>query len=114
MSAFITNLTSKIGLLITKTVYYSKVSAEVAKQVYIKEGLAPPTTTEFQSVFRKLYKEAIELTSKPKEALVLLKNVTGKDLIKYSAYGIQLAGLYNLGEIIGRRKIVGYNHYDHE
>ncbi|SCU89363.1 LAFA_0E17502g1_1 [Lachancea sp. 'fantastica'] len=102
---------SKAQAYATKSIYYSKVVGELSKQVYLKEKLQPPSVGEFQSVYTSLYKQAVSMALKPKQSLSLFKNVQKDDLIKYGAYGVQLAGLYSLGEVIGRRKVVGYTNY---
>lgn len=106
-----TGVTSKATSLATKSVYYSKVVGEVSKQVYLKEGLQPPSVADFQKVYTQLYKQALEFAFKPKQALSMFKNVQKNEVLRFGAYGVQLAGLFSLGEIIGRRKVVGYTNY---
>ncbi|SCU99983.1 LANO_0F04632g1_1 [Lachancea nothofagi CBS 11611] len=104
-------IASKAQAYTTKSIYYSKVVGELSKQVYLKEGMQPPSVSDFQSVYTKLYKQALSVALKPKQSLSMFKNVQKDDVVKYGAYGIQLAGLYSLGEVIGRRKVVGYTNY---
>ncbi|SCW04373.1 LAFE_0H12090g1_1 [Lachancea fermentati] len=111
IQSYATSLASKAKLYANKSVYYSKVAAEVSKQVYLKEGLQPPSVADFQSVYTQLYKQTLGLVLKPKDSLAVFKNVQKNDILRYGSYGIQLAGLYSLGEIIGRRKVVGYTNY---
>lgn len=63
-----TGVTSKATSLATKSIYYSKVVGEVSKQVYLKEGLQPPSVADFQKVYTQLYKQALEFAFKPKQA----------------------------------------------
>ncbi len=83
---------------------------EVSKQIYAKEGLAPPKLKDFEVVYKKLYQQALQYTQQPQKALDLTKNIkfTKDNVYKYGAYAIQLLGLFSLGEIIGRRKVFGY------
>ncbi|SCU91242.1 LADA_0F08878g1_1 [Lachancea dasiensis] len=111
IQGFATRTVSKAQGYATKSIYYSKVVGELSKQVYLKEGLQPPSIADFQSVYTKLYKQAVSAALKPKQSLGFIKNVQKDDVVKYGAYGIQLAGLYSLGEVIGRRKVVGYTNY---
>lgn len=95
------------------TVYWSKVIAELGKQVYLKEGFAPPSTTQIQQVYESLYKQALGLVKTSPSQLTknLQTSITGINkafVYKYGSYGVQLLGLFSLGEIIGRRQIVGY------
>lgn len=94
-----------------QVIYYGKVGAELSKHVYIKEGLQPPNWSDFRLVYTKLYKQALSLSTRPNDFCTVLKNLQKNDVIKYGSYGIQFLGLYSLGEIIGRRKVVGYNNY---
>lgn len=111
IQSFGAGIAAKAQNYATKTLYYSKVVGELSKQVYLKEGLQPPAVSDFKTVYTNLYKQALGLALKPKQSLSIFKNVQKDDVVKYGAYGIQLAGLYSLGEVIGRRKVVGYTNY---
>ncbi|ORX63092.1 hypothetical protein DM01DRAFT_1331176 [Hesseltinella vesiculosa] len=80
-------------------VYNAKVAGEIAKQVYVKEGMSFPTgaqVTEAQNVIKKnLNVEA-------------LKKVTWNDVVKGSAVAAQFYTFFLVGEIIGRRNFIGY------
>ncbi|KAK9247552.1 mitochondrial ATP synthase g subunit-domain-containing protein [Lipomyces tetrasporus] len=94
--------------LADKGVYWSKVIAEVSKQVYLKESFAPPTTAQFQSTYKGLYSSVLPYFTSPEAFLAALKSINGATLFKFVGYSIQLFGAFSLGEIVGRRKIVGY------
>lgn len=111
IQALTTSLITKTSALATKTVYYGKVGAELSKQVYLKEGLQPPSVTDFKKVYLNLYSKTLQYVVKPKEVLSVFKNIQKNDALKYGAYGIQLLGFYSVGEVIGRRKVVGYRNY---
>lgn len=111
IQSFATGLVSKTTALATKTVYYGKVGAELSKQVYLKEGLQPPSVSDFQKVYSQLYKNVLHFSVKPKEVVGLLKNVGKNDIVKYGAFFVQIVGFYSVGEIIGRRHLVGYKNY---
>ena len=113
MSAFVSNLSSKINVLVSKSIYYSKVVGEVAKQVYVKEGLQPPAFADVKSVYSTLFAKAVYYSKNTAEFTPILKNLNKNNYITYGAIGVQLAGLFNLGEIIGRRHIVGYKSHHH-
>lgn len=95
-----------------KSVYYSKVAAELSKAVYVKEGLAPPTVAEVTKVYECAVKLSQNFAKDPKAAAELVVKSTqgfSKDeLLKYLCYFIQIVGFFSLGEIIGRRNVVGY------
>lgn len=101
-------LIEKVTVNVNKSIYWTKVTGELAKQIYLKEKLSPPSIAEFQSVYQTLYKKALEYSTKPKEVLSIAKNLTKNDFLNYGAIGVQIVGLFSLGEIIGRRQLVGY------
>ncbi|KAK9488566.1 mitochondrial ATP synthase g subunit-domain-containing protein [Lipomyces starkeyi] len=94
--------------LADKGLYWSKVVAEVSKQVYLRESFAPPTAAQFQSTYNGLYSSVLPYFTSPEAFLAALKSINGAALFKFVGYGIQLFGAFSLGEIVGRRKIVGY------
>lgn len=101
-------LVEKVTNTVNKTIYWSKVTGELAKQVYLKEKLTPPSIADFQTVYQNLYKQALELTTKPQQVLAFAKGLNKNSLLNYGAIFIQIVGLFSLGEVIGRRQIVGY------
>lgn len=98
-------------------IYYSKVAGELAKYVWIKEGLSPPTAAEFQKVFttdlKSFYACALNSAKQPAKLLEQAKGYSSNDYIRFGALGVQLLGLFALGEIIGRRHIYGYKDHKH-
>lgn len=116
MSAIITRATGLINNTIAKStqlanqaVYWGKVGAEVGKIVYKQEGLAPPSTAQFQQVYNNALK-FIQTPSLQKEFLQKAANFkpTRECAVKAGVYGTQLLAFFSLGEIIGRRSIFGY------
>lgn len=91
-------------------VYWAKVTAELGKYVWVKEGLAPPTLQQFKQVFTvdllKAFK-SVKSTA-PQQYLDIVKGWNKDAYVKGGAAVIQLLGLFSLGEIIGRRHIYGY------
>lgn len=116
MSAIINKATGFVNCAITKStqlancaVYWGKVGAELGKQVYKAEGLAPPTQQQFQQV----YQSALKFIKSPEQQKKFLEQAAAfkpstRCAAKVSIYGIQLAAFFSVGEIIGRRQIVGY------
>lgn len=111
----ITSLTEKVYGLTDKTVYYSKVAVELAKQVYVKEGLNPPTVAEFTKVYECGVKLLVDFSKNPKGfADLVAKNAQGfkkDEILRYICYFIQVVGFFSLGEIVGRRHVVGYSEH---
>lgn len=106
-------LLSKSSLLASKTLYYGKVGAELSKQVYLKEKLQPPSVSDFKRAYLGMYYKGLYYATKPNEFIALVRAIKKDDAIRYSAYLVQILGFYSIGEIIGRRKLVGYKDYKH-
>lgn len=108
--------TKSIGQKVTGFVdcagYWTKVVGEVSKQVYAKEGLAPPKLAEFTKLYNQFTAETNAFLKNPKAvvdgAVTIGKKSTSGDWIKYACYFVQIVGFFSIGEIIGRRQIVGY------
>ena len=64
-------------------VYWSKVVGQLAKQVYVKEGMSPPSVSQVESVYKSLYKG---LTTG--ELVNSFRSLSNKDLIKLGADGV--------------------------
>ncbi|KAI9311726.1 mitochondrial ATP synthase g subunit-domain-containing protein [Dichotomocladium elegans] len=81
-------------------VYNAKVAVEVAKQVYVKEGMHFPTGSQFAEA---------EQTAKKYLNLSAWKKVTAGDVVKGSIVAAELYTFFLIGEIVGRRNLIGYN-----
>lgn len=71
--------------------------------------MAPPSIKQFETV----YQNAFKWLKTPAEQQKLIEQAkaykpNAQDAVKYGVYGIQLAGFFALGEIVGRRQIFGY------
>lgn len=116
MSAIINRATSIVNGVVTKSteaanvaVYWGKVGAELGKVIYKSEGLAPPSTQQFQQV----YQNALKFVKSPEQQKELLVKAaqfkpTRENGVKAAVYGTQLLAFFSIGEIIGRRKVFGY------
>ncbi|KAK7202683.1 mitochondrial ATP synthase g subunit-domain-containing protein [Myxozyma melibiosi] len=91
-----------------ETLYWSKVIAEVAKQVYLKEGLAPPSVETFKSTYLSFSQKFLSKLASPEAVIDSAKSIDRQTVYRYTAYGVQIVGFFSLGEVIGRRKLVGY------
>lgn len=106
------NLVDSIQGYVSKTVYWSKVSAELGKQVWLKEKLSPPSIQEIQSIYQTIYTQGFYYAQRPVEFLSILKSLDKNFAINSAAYLVQFAGLFALGEAIGRRKLIGYPSFE--
>lgn len=102
------NAVERVSDLVSKTVYWGKVVGELSKQVYIKEKFQIPVWSEVNHVYYNLYDQFLRLTYRPQQVLDFIKNFGKTEAIVYGSYLVQIAGLFSLGEIIGRRQLVGY------
>ncbi|KAK6455489.1 protein associated with mitochondrial ATP synthase [Scheffersomyces xylosifermentans] len=116
MSAIISKATGLINSAVSKStelancaVYWTKVSAEVTKVVVKNEGLAPPSSAQFQT----FYQNAFKFIQSPEQQRAFLEKAAvfrpGKQCaVKAAVYGTQLLAFFSVGEIIGRRHVFGY------
>ncbi|KAF9542743.1 hypothetical protein CPC08DRAFT_716896 [Agrocybe pediades] len=74
---------------------------EVFKQIYVKEGLQPPTLDAFKSAYSPLWSQISN------SGLVGNLAKSG-EFGRVGVYGLQAYGIFKIGEIIGRRHFVGY------
>ncbi|CEH14484.1 Mitochondrial F1F0-ATP synthase, subunit g/ATP20 [Ceraceosorus bombacis] len=82
--------------------YNARVAGSLFKQVYIAEALAPPTSTSaIKQGAETLYKRALD-------ASYWSGVIRTGEWKKLAVYGIEVVGFFTIGEMIGRRHIVGY------
>lgn len=116
MSAIITKATNTVNSLVNKStqfancaLYWGKVSAEVGKVVYRSEGLAPPSTQQFQHVYQNAFK-FVKSSQQQREFITKAAQFkpAKECAVKGAVYGVQLLAFFSVGEIIGRRHVFGY------
>ncbi|KAI9296450.1 hypothetical protein K502DRAFT_323788 [Neoconidiobolus thromboides FSU 785] len=90
----------KVSSLFDKAVYNSKVGIEVAKEVYKREHMAPPTSQQLQQA-----KEQLKNIATPE----YIRNLSMTHVYTAAYYGTQIYGFFLVGEIIGRMSLVGYS-----
>lgn len=109
------NASTSVANVVSNATYWAKVTAEVSKQVYVKEGLQPPTVAEFQKVADCASKLSAQLLKDPKAVLETVgktaQGTSKNEYLKYLAYFVQIVGFFSLGEMVGRRNVVGYKEY---
>ncbi|KAF7730975.1 hypothetical protein EC973_001021 [Apophysomyces ossiformis] len=82
-------------------VYKAKVAGEIAKQVYVKEGMAFPTAEQFAQAQQSIKQNA---------SLSALKlNFSWRCVAQGGVVAAELYTFFLIGEIIGRRNLIGYN-----
>jgi len=82
--------------------YNFTVAREFLKQIYTAERLAPPTSlSQITSVYKQLYSSAISI---PFWRELWMSG----QWTKVAIYGLEAYGIFHIGEMIGRRHIIGY------
>ncbi|KAA8905336.1 mitochondrial ATP synthase g subunit-domain-containing protein [Sphaerosporella brunnea] len=92
---------------IPPTIYYSKVAAELAKLVFKGQKMAPPDLAAFKETYKQLLNPA-NYPNYTRTALQALREGNAKDLVFVGVLTAEVIGFFKVGEIIGRRKLVGY------
>lgn len=111
----IAGLTEKAQCALNTSIYYTKVTGELLKYVWVHEQMSPPTLQQVQRTFttdaKALFEKAVESSKDPKALQAKVFSWSSKDYIAGGAAIVQLLGLFALGEIIGRRHIYGYKEH---
>ncbi|KAI9145501.1 mitochondrial ATP synthase g subunit-domain-containing protein [Paraphysoderma sedebokerense] len=80
-----------------------RVIREIAKEVYVREQLHPPTSGQIQEA-RKVGESLVKSVQKRE-----FKNWNKDDVAKGAALAVEVAGFFTVGEIVGRRSLIGYD-----
>ncbi|KAL1730115.1 mitochondrial ATP synthase g subunit-domain-containing protein [Schizophyllum commune] len=85
------------------TLYNLAVARELVKQVYRAEQLQPPSSwAQIRSAYETLYARATDRQ-------FWRHAIASGEIAKIFVYGVEAYGIYKIGEIIGRRHLVGYS-----
>ncbi|KAF9445449.1 hypothetical protein P691DRAFT_777557 [Macrolepiota fuliginosa MF-IS2] len=87
-------------------VYNFSVAREVAKRIYVGEGLQPPSLSQFSEAYRQLWSNATQVA-------YWRGLVQSGQVAQVGIYGLQAYGIYKIGEILGRRHLIGYPVHQH-
>ncbi|KAI0926303.1 hypothetical protein AcW1_008511 [Taiwanofungus camphoratus] len=94
---------SMLGSYRQPIMYNLSVAREFLKQVYVAERLQPPSSLPaMTSVYSTLWARA----TNPAYWRELVRS---GDWAKVSVYAVEAYGIFKIGEIIGRRSLIGYN-----
>ncbi|KAF9162145.1 hypothetical protein DFQ27_004051 [Actinomortierella ambigua] len=85
-------------------IYNAKVAGQVAKQVYIKEGMAPPSGAQIEAA-----KESALKFAKDARSANTWKNISKEQYLKAGLVAAEAYAFFLVGEIVGRRNLVGYD-----
>ncbi|GAA6011254.1 hypothetical protein JCM10207_008279 [Rhodosporidiobolus poonsookiae] len=81
--------------------YNAAVAKELAKQVYVAEKLAPPSFAQVSYTFRQFFQSAPKLS-------FWQKLYESGEYKRWLLYGVEAYGIFKIGEMLGRRHVVGY------
>lgn len=95
-------LANAFGAYREPLVYNFQVARELLKQIYVAERLQPPSLSTIQNAYSTIWSRA----SNPAYWREVLR--TG-EYAKIGVYALEAYGIFKIGEIIGRRSLVGYN-----
>ena len=101
---------------IPPTLYYARVGLELSKLVFHGQKMSPPPMSTFQVYYQKLvqnlrYPSSLLGASSSLNPQVLLNratNVSKSDVAAKAVLLAELLGFFTVGEILGRRKLIGY------
>ncbi|KAF8239483.1 hypothetical protein L208DRAFT_1385924 [Tricholoma matsutake] len=96
----------RIGLMLGSykqpLVYNLSVTRELLKQIYRAENLQPPSIATIRSVYGTLWSRA---TSVP----YWRETVRSMEIVRLGIYGVEAYTIFKVGEILGRRHLIGYD-----
>jgi len=95
-------LSGALGSYKAPAAYNLQVTRELLKQVYVAERLQVPHWTTFVSEYSLLWSRA----TNPAFLRELFRN---GEWMRVGVYALEGYGIFKIGEIIGRRSLVGYN-----
>jgi len=91
-----------LGSYRAPVIYNLQVTREVLKRVYVTERLQLPHWTTFVSEYSLLW-------SRLRNPAFLRELVRSGEWMKVGVYAVEGYGIFKIGEIVGRRSLVGYN-----
>ncbi|CAG8508055.1 1834_t:CDS:2 [Paraglomus occultum] len=94
------NLATKIAALRKPILYNAAVVRELVKEVWKREDLSPPSLAQIEEARSYLQKT------------LHWKHIKSLSLYDYARIGVrsaEVAGFFFIGEVIGRRSLIGYN-----
>lgn len=86
------------------TARYGQISWEFAKEVARREKFYPPNLAKLPEAQKELAQIASRIVKTP------IPDYTPAQLGRGLLLAVEVAGLFTIGEIIGRRQVVGYKY----
>jgi len=96
---------------IPPTIYYSKVALELSKIVFRAQKMNPPDWSTFQSTFQATFRPLLNpanAVNYARQFVTFARSASQKELAYFGVLGAEILGFFTVGEIVGRRKLIGY------
>ncbi|KAI8054449.1 mitochondrial ATP synthase g subunit-domain-containing protein [Syncephalis plumigaleata] len=87
-----------------RVIYQSKVAVEIAKETARREKLGIPAASEWEAAKKELFESAKQYQNIRQR----LSQLTLRDAGRAAVALTEIYGFFLVGEIIGRRSLVGY------
>ncbi|KAI5781426.1 mitochondrial ATP synthase g subunit-domain-containing protein [Geopyxis carbonaria] len=100
-------LLKAVEAAVPPTLYYSKVAIELSKIVFRQQKMTPPDMAVFQSTLKSLMNPQY-LLQVSRNAIASVRTASRQELATVGVITAEIIGFFTVGEIIGRRKLVGY------
>ncbi|KAG6873533.1 hypothetical protein C0995_014403 [Termitomyces sp. Mi166 len=82
--------------------YNLAVGREIIKQIYRTEALAPPSVSAIQTAYKTIWSSITNVA--------YLRQIAGNgDLARVGIYALEAYGIFKIGEMFGRRSLIGYD-----
>ncbi|KAH8698647.1 putative mitochondrial F1F0-ATP synthase g subunit [Talaromyces proteolyticus] len=100
--------------LIPPTVYYTRVGFELAQLVFRGQNMYPPSVATIQSYFQPLINAVRNpatiknISFNPQNLVTRVRSFSVKEWAFVGVTTAEVIGFFAVGEILGRRQIVGY------
>jgi F-type H+-transporting ATPase subunit g len=92
-----------LGAYRQPVIYNAQVARELLKQIYVAERLQPPTS------WAPVADAYSTLWSRAKSPGYWRGIISSGEWVKVGIYAVEAYGIFKIGEIVGRRSLVGYN-----
>ncbi|GAA5836244.1 hypothetical protein JCM9279_002239 [Rhodotorula babjevae] len=90
-----------LGVYREPVVYNAQVAKELAKQVYVAEKMSPPSFAQVSYTFRQFAQNAPHMS-------FWSEMYSSGAYKKVLLYAVEAYGIFKIGEMVGRRHVVGY------
>ncbi|KAI9197085.1 mitochondrial ATP synthase g subunit-domain-containing protein [Polychytrium aggregatum] len=93
----------KVNGIVDPLVYYGRVGVEFVSQVFTHAKVTIPNPAAFGEASQGITNFVQSFSSGT------WKKITVKDLKAFVSHGIQIVGFFAVGEMVGRRSVIGYD-----